>query len=628
MPLINFTTNLTSLKYGQPNTGDRPGGGYSGQPYIEFPIETPGIPQEFQRYYRGNRDNLDFPIRGGSITQLVTGGGTTPSAAIDAKRIEKFFNDAPRGTTFIQKQIGLQRSNPRTQVPLAVQLAGMNLSDQTILTTQTYDPLNTLAQVSVQGTGAHFNRHGVVPTITENYKNTYEYYVGAYINNLEFTNRLAILRSTKLGPNTGFYYDNTFAVSLGIDPGAVNRLGIAPSRDQILKYEGGPGSVYGIGTTIIARATDTQPIADPVTRVSYSMLAFTYNQLMTQETDRGYDNAYPTPQDFRAQVNTNVTSNNVPQPVFEYTVQSLENRLHIGNPGGRLYNPNYTVAKPNGQDTVNMLSPFYYTATQGSPWVVEPASIDIIKFGFECMSNDEPGSAVALLFRAFLEGQITDSNTAEYNSFKYLGRGETFKVYQGFNRSISFTFKIAAQSRQEMRPLYTKLNHLISQVYPDYAPQTGIMRGNVVKLTIGDYIYRMPGFLENVNVTIDNGTTPWEIVLGGTAEEDMAQLPHVITVACTFTPIMNILPRREKSTANLDVNNSYVPLIANTDKAFLDSNIVGATAAPNGQATTATNSGVYTPATGDPGLVLDKTGFQIPGIDQLTSNFIATQAVQ
>ncbi len=32
----------------------------------------------------------------------------------------------------------------------------------------------------------------------------------------------------------------------------------------------------------------------------------------------------------------------------------------------------------------------------------------MIKFAFECMSNDEPGGATALIFRAFLDGSISD----------------------------------------------------------------------------------------------------------------------------------------------------------------------------------------------------------------------------
>jgi hypothetical protein len=88
------------------------------------------------------------------------------------------------------------------------------------------------------------------------------------------------------------------------------------------------------------------------------------------------------------------------------------------------------------------------------------------------------------------------------------------------------------------------------------------MRGNVVRVTIGDYIYRMPGFLENVNVTIDNSNTPWEIVLeqyGKGSENDVRQLPHMVTVQCSFKPILDILPRREK------YGDDFVPLIANRD---------------------------------------------------------------
>ena len=93
------------------------------------------------------------------------------------------------------------------------------------------------------------------------------------------------------------------------------------------------------------------------------------------------------------------------------------------------------------------------------------------------------------------------------------------------------------------------------------------MRGSVVKLTIGDYLYRVPGFLENVNVSIDNGNTPWEIVLNEAEKKDVRQLPHMVTVQCTFKPIMDILPRRQKST------DPFVPLIVNGDH-YLDSTLI------------------------------------------------------
>ena len=578
MPLINFRTDLTSLRFG----GDRPGGGDSGQPYVQFPIDNAQAPPGTRRYYEANRTGLDFPVRGGAITQLVTGGLGIISSTIDRERIQKFFKDAPRGTNFILKQTGLQLTNPRTQVPNSLAFAGFSLGNAVLPVTQTYNPLNTLAQVQVQGTGAHFNRHGLVPTLTERLQQTYEYLAGAPQFNTPLTNRLLILKTLKLDITSGFNPTRGEVVNTGIDPQIIDRLGISSINNQLFNYTGGPGSVYGIGTTRIFRYTNTDatnlldnrtvgftiggnPTPNGVAK-PYSAIALTYAQLaeINTRTTNPVSPAQAVIQDFRALTNEG-------DPIITtsaYEVYNIANPngglggLGIGNPGGPLTDPSFLVAKPGGVDRLNALSPFYYNAEQQTPWDAGGNDTkDIIKFTFECMDNDNPDYAVALIFRALLDGQISDSNTAEYNTFKYLGRGETFRTNQGFNRSLGFTFKVFAQTRDEMRPLYTKLNALISQVYPDYSPQSNLLRGSVVRLTIGDYIYRMPGFLENVNISIDNSNTPWEIQqLGALVESDVAQLPHMVTVQCSFKPIMDILPSRVTFT------NQDVPLIGNVEK--------------------------------------------------------------
>ena len=193
---------------------------------------------------------------------------------------------------------------------------------------------------------------------------------------------------------------------------------------------------------------------------------------------------------------------------------------------------------------------------------------------------------MALFFRAFLTAGITDNNTAQLNAFKYQGRGENFYTYQGFDRSIGFSFRVAAGSRDELRPLYNKVNSLISQVYPDYSPKQGIMRAPLVRITIGDYLYRVPGFLESVNVTVDNNY-PWEVNLEKSEVGDIAQLPQVMDIAISFKPIMDILPRRSYITditrttlASEETTRVYsktAPLLANSQN-FIDqerSDIVG-----------------------------------------------------
>ena len=572
MPLINFKTNFTNLRFGL----DQPGGGDSGQPFIQAPIETVNTPTDFKDFYELNRTSLDYPIRGGAISSLVNGTYTTDAAIIDAERIKKFFNSTPRGTAFIQKQKGLQLSNPRTQVPNTLAFTGLSLGNAVLPTTQVYEPKNTLIQVGVQGTGAHYNRHGVSPTIYEGVRTTYEYVAGAPQNNTEVTNRLAILRALKLIQDTNFLINPDLAFGTGIDPTLVDRMGISPLQNQIFNYSGGPGSVYGIGFTRIFRTTNTdatflsRTIPDPKFTANgkvaqpYSTIAFTYQQIAEQTGSYASGKTPITAniQDFRGQLPAG-------SPRSNYAVQNINTRIGVGYPGAPNARTTYVAYGTGvGQDKLNLQGPFYYNGASGqTPWSSETAyTKDMIKFAFECLDNNNTAQDAALVFRAFLEGAINDTNTAEYNSFKYLGRGETFRTYQGFDRSISFSFKMFAQSREEMLPMYQKLNQLISQVYPDYSSEYNLMRGNVVKLTIGDYIYRMPGFLENVNVTIDNSNTPWEIVLAEFGERDVRQLPHMVTVQCSFKPIMDILPRKQ------DYANPFVPLIVNNNN-YLSSSI-------------------------------------------------------
>ena len=567
MPLINFKTDFKTLRYGN----DKPNGGSSTQPYIQSPIPDT-VPNTsnaatsfFNSFYETNRTSLDFPIRGGKLSEVAGNTYTTTAGEIDRLRIQNFLKDAPRGPMFIQKQKGLQLTNPLTQVPSTIQnnvgiLGLFQIDNQVSPVTQTYDPANTLAQVAAQGTGKHFNRHGISPTIYESPQTTYEYIV-ANSNTLD-SNRLLLLSQLKLKEATGFLFGVDDAVKLQ----AVNQLGIASAQGQILNYQGGPGSTYGIGSTIIRRATSTIPAK------AYSRIALTYEQIADQNTRQGNDPLVVNTQDFREKLNNSQGGRDVAFSIYSFSSQ--EQRLKVGNPGINTFKRvKYTDIIPQAVDKLNAKNLFYYNANTQDPWQAGGTDTkDIIKFAFECMSNDYPGDAVALIFRAFLDGSIQDNNTANFDSFKYLGRGETFRAYQGFDRSVSFAFKLLVQTRSEMQPLYKKLNHLISQVYPDYSPVTNFMRGNVVKLTIGDYLYRVPGFLDNVSITLDTNVG-WEIMLQEYNENDVAQLPFVVNVSCGFKPIMDILPRRES------YEQPYVPLIANTG--FLQTGIDN----PDGSAT-------------------------------------------
>jgi hypothetical protein len=140
-------------------------------------------------------------------------------------------------------------------------------------------------------------------------------------------------------------------------------------------------------------------------------------------------------------------------------------------------------------------------------------------------------------FRAYIDS-FSDSYTGEWNSTKYMGRGEKFYNYTGFERSISLAFTVAAQSKQELAIQYQKLNFLVSNLAPTYTTE-GYMSGPLVTLTIGDWCYELTGFISSITLDIPE-ESPWEI------SEYNQKLPHICKVSgFNFTPIEDFRPEKQ-----------------------------------------------------------------------------------
>ena len=96
-----------------------------------------------------------------------------------------------------------------------------------------------------------------------------------------------------------------------------------------------------------------------------------------------------------------------------------------------------------------------------------------------------------------------------------------------------------------MKPLYRKLNYLVSNTAPDYSSD-GRMRGPLMRLCVGAYMDRTPGFINSINIKWQKDY-PFEIALNapeGRGDKDMHVLPHVLDVSCQFTPIHDFVPRK------------------------------------------------------------------------------------
>ena len=184
---------------------------------------------------------------------------------------------------------------------------------------------------------------------------------------------------------------------------------------------------------------------------------------------------------------------------------------------------------------------------------------DLIRFRIQAVDTDNPNSGQWMVFRAYLT-DLSDSVDATWNEVKYAGRGDKFWIYDSVSRKINISFKVAALSAEEMKPMYNKLNFLMSNLMPDYSGV--LMRGPLVRISVGSWIDCQLGKLDSLSYKVPQDS-PWEIALdkpeGG---KQLLILPHVIEVTLSFTPIgsesrgKNELQSKERCISHIAQNNT------------------------------------------------------------------------
>ena len=223
---------------------------------------------------------------------------------------------------------------------------------------------------------------------------------------------------------------------------------------------------------------------------------------------------------------------------FDYNSNKInrEQRVNLGNQGKVSFNrDNYgNSSDTDTHDTLNKLNESA-TRIDGTA-----DARDLAKLYFEIIT---PDGSTFLHFRAFIDS-IDDSYNADWQGFKYVGRAENFYTYGGFDRDINISFKIAAATRAEMKPLYRKMVYLASSTAPTYGEQ-GFMRGTLARMTIGSYIAQIPGVITSVKYSLIQDM-PWEISMqnpeAGT-DDDMQELPMGLQCSVSFKAIHDFAPQ-------------------------------------------------------------------------------------
>ena len=235
----------------------------------------------------------------------------------------------------------------------------------------------------------------------------------------------------------------------------------------------------------------------------------------------------------------------------------IEGRVNLGNPGKQLPpNSSYVTGfltrdgKKEALDKLNEL-PIYQSKFAQHNSEEYPTS-DLCKFRIGVISNNDPKLKRYIHFRAFLDS-MDDSYSANWSSQNFAGRAEKLYNYQDFDRQFKLSWTVVAQSKQELIPMYHKLNYLASVCAPDYS-DSGYMRGNLIELTVGGYLFNQVGIMTGLDYTIPMDS-PWEIAINDTGVVDdlsaksdptVKELPFMIKVSgFSFIPIHNFVPRTQ-----------------------------------------------------------------------------------
>lgn len=477
-------------------------------------------------------------------------GGFSLSAnrrLIDTKRMGNFFLSW-KGIDFLGRQAKLQRMNPKWDAPMQNIGSGLlGLLQGSPVNQRTFNPINLMTQIGLGGMAMmHTKREGTLPFNERGYAKETE-----FLKNDVDKNRLLNLWNDKIYSGDASI-PGLFDAQTGM--GLLGRLAtkvrsvldkLGGKGEELFQYSGGPGSYMGLGRTFHGRYTNTVEIGGQLKR---HLTYFSSRNVITKEdlkvAQRNYREniAGANLENERGKKygTGEKTSAFLQDPAPAYRKNKDDRIVKYGEKYDYSVYITQTLDKVNNFDVVRIKKgtiPHEIDYLKIAPKDFIPFYFEVLNTSNKDMTND------FIYFRAFLDN-LSDSFKAQHNTFKYNGRAEEFYTYKGFSRGIDLSFKIAAQTRHEMMPLYRKLNYLVSNTAPDYDNVSGRIKTPFMRLTVGDWLSRIPGVLNSVSLKW--GTDyPWEIRNDAEGyDNDMLILPHILDVSVSFTPVHTFTPQK------------------------------------------------------------------------------------
>jgi hypothetical protein len=218
-------------------------------------------------------------------------------------------------------------------------------------------------------------------------------------------------------------------------------------------------------------------------------------------------------------------------------------------------NNNLRIATTFKSDALNQVGVINkdrkFTASQQYPNYSEykPYEDDLIAFFFYDVVNGK-----YIPFRATVK-TISEGNTAFWDELRFIGRSDQLYSYNGFSRTLSFTFNVVISSITEMLPTWQKINYIASAVKPSNYTRGSATDENfnrfivppMFMITIGDLYKFQPMVMTSINVNVpddavwetlnENNSLNWSylngIINAPNIGKKYAQLPREVEISVT-----------------------------------------------------------------------------------------------
>ena len=431
-----------------------------------------------------NGKGKDFNYGVGGLS-FIRGGAVTSTtrAVLDVFRISQFLL-TPRGIIWGLKQVGLQRSQRWGKI---------------------WTPINLLATIGGQHIGFRPNRQGLFP-----------------------------------GDDTGRYFAGKIEKTYSQLAITGDGLPFLLSTDK----RGGFNSVYGIGITTTLRGGNTFNNPNQKYGAEIANYEFLSYGKIKKRANAGVST---TPTDFRSLYDAGTKDAGTKKDIatkVDYTAQNIHKSYGLPNP---LSSDNKIAKYLSGDDSVKKFSNDI-SVDPINESVFNPTLVNDYVHLFFATDNraGAQDSTKIIQFRSTISG-LTETYSPSYTNIKYPGRADQGYVYDTFERTLSFNFKIHANSRREMKTMWLKIQELAKLTLPEYSG--GAYSGQIVFFRLGDIwgegTNGIPSVITSLTYTYDDEYS-WDLNSDG----KLGELPMGIDAAISLT----ILPGESAGGRRYDVD--------------------------------------------------------------------------